>query len=164
MSASVLGVRSVAFVSTGRRFVTGGGDLREQKSPGQVRLWDTTTGEMLLDLTGHNAMVYSVAFSSDETLIATGGGIEDYGRDDHHGELLISNAQTGEALHRIQAHAHAVRAVALSPHDDRLASIGADDRLVLWDVTSGTQLRAWRASSNLMMDVAFGPRGQLLAS
>ncbi len=42
--------------------------------PGLIVLWDVSTGQQLATLTGHTGEVYSVAFSSDGGVLASGSG------------------------------------------------------------------------------------------
>ena len=39
----------------------------------RIRLWDLSAGSMIKELRGHTDTVYSLAFSADGTLLASGG-------------------------------------------------------------------------------------------
>ena len=54
----------VAFSPDGRRVVTGSSDRT-------ARIWDSTTGETLVVLGGHDRPVLKVAFSPDGRLVVT---------------------------------------------------------------------------------------------
>ena len=62
-------VRSVSFSPDGTRIASGGGAY---KKPGEIKLWDASTGEELHTLKGHTDNVSSVTFSPDGTRIASG--------------------------------------------------------------------------------------------
>jgi WD domain, G-beta repeat len=53
-------VEAVAFSPDGRRLASCGGS-----KPGEVKIWDTATGQVVLTLRGHNNFVTGVAFSPD---------------------------------------------------------------------------------------------------
>jgi WD40 repeat protein len=82
---------------------------------------------------------YSVAYSPDGRYVAVGG------TSTPDNQLVIFEAATGKALHRLPGHAHVVRTVAFSPDSKLLASGGGDARLVVWDVAGGKQL--WKAEN-----------------
>jgi hypothetical protein len=56
-------VNCVVFSSDGRRLAMAGGKTLQPDFPGDVTVWDATTGERLLDCQGHKEMATAVAFS-----------------------------------------------------------------------------------------------------
>jgi WD40 repeat protein len=62
-------VNTVAFGPDGR-LVSGSGSGSDD---GTARLWDTTTGQISAELSGHTGDVYPVQFSPDGSLLASGG-------------------------------------------------------------------------------------------
>lgn len=61
-------VWSVAFSQDGKRLASAGGSYR--KPVGEVKVWDTTSGQEVIALKGHNAQALSVAFSRDGKRVA----------------------------------------------------------------------------------------------
>ena len=61
-------------------------------------------------------------------------------------------------------HSFDVNSVAFSSDGKTLASSSADQPIKLWDVNSGTELRALKGHSEKVFSVAFSPDGKTLAS
>ena len=99
---------------------------------GDVRVWSTASGELFLQLQGHQEMVYQTVFSPDSSMLATAS--ED-------GTVWLWNANNGEPLHTLSGHNGAVLQAAFSPDGLHLATAGADNTLRLWQVSSGKEVK-----------------------
>ena len=80
-----------------------------------MKLWDAATGQDLLTLNKHSAIVTSVCFSPDGTRLASAG----FDR-----TVKLWNAATGQELFTLKGHTNFVRSVSFSPDGTRLASAG----------------------------------------
>ena len=120
------GVETLAF-SPGGRFLASGGGFKDPT----IRLWNIPTGKKQFRLrghaknphSGHTSDVYSVAFSPDGTLLAS-GGIDG---------LRLWNPTTGQGLVTLTANKGSVSVVAFSSDGRTLAS-GESGAVFLWDV------------------------------
>ena len=82
----------MAFSPDGQRIVSGGG---QSPKPGEIKVWDATTGEETLRLKGHTDYVWSVAFSPDGQRIVSGG---------ENKTLKVWDAATGEETLTLTGH------------------------------------------------------------
>ena len=98
---------------------------------GNAALFDTTTGELLTEWTGHRDTLYAAVFSPDEKLIATAG----YDR-----EIVIWSVESGKELRRLNGHNGAVFDLAFSPDGKVLCSACADETVKVWSVETGERL------------------------
>ena len=120
------GVETLAFSPDGQ-FLASGGGFKDST----IRLWNIHTGEKQFTLighaknphSGHTSDVYSVAFSPDGTLLAS-GGIDG---------LRLWNPTTGQGLVTLTANKSSVSVVAFSSDGRTLAS-GESGAVFLWDV------------------------------
>jgi WD40 repeat protein/serine/threonine protein kinase len=140
-------VRRVAFSPDGTRLAAVGFDPI-------VRVWDTTTGQLLQSLKGHSDWVRGVAFSPDGKRLAS----SERGRDP---TVKIWDLQGGQEIVTLKGHSGPVHDVAFSPDGKRLASGAfASGKVKIWDVLSGQELHTLEGQGA----VAFSPDGKRLAS
>jgi serine/threonine protein kinase/WD40 repeat protein len=94
--------------------------------PHDVKVFDAASGELLLTLRGHNALVRSVAFSADGRRIVS---TED-------GAVKVWDAATGAELLTLPRHAGNFVNAAFTPDGRRLAAVAASD-------SSGPAVQMW---------------------
>jgi len=120
-----------------------------------VKLWDAQTEQELATLKGHDATVYSVAFSPNGRMLASGS------MDD---TVKLWDARTKRELATLKGHGHWVRSVAFSPDGKTLASGSYDNTVKLWDARSRQELAELKGHTDSVNSVAFSPDGKTLAS
>ncbi len=121
----------------------------------EMKLWDTTTWQVIASFEGHTARIKHIAYSPDGALLGSGS-------DDKTARLW--DVAAGKERFALKGHAFGVWGVAFSP-DGKLLVTGSLDRTVrLWDVTTGEQLAILEGHEGDVQRVAFSPDGKLLAS
>lgn len=100
-------------------------------------------------------IVFTVAFSPDGTLIATG---------DAEGGLRLWQVAEGKLLLNLTGHLGWVWSVAFSGDSKTLASCSSDKTIRIWDVKTGQCLQILRGHVGSIWSVALSDDGQLLAS
>ena len=115
------------------------------------------SAESLTPLTGHNGWVSCLATSADGKWLISG---DTWGR-------LICRSQVAEQSEPIWQHAEAhagwLRAMALSPDSQQLATCGADRMIRLWNTTDGSLLQQFSGGGQDLYSLAFHPDGTRLA-
>ncbi len=156
-------VTSVAFSKDGKRLASGSWGKSSSNDPGEVKLWDSTSGQETHTLKGHNGAVTSVVFSPDGQRLASGswGSFSPDQPGDVIGDVKVWDAISGQET--LTFNSHSVMSVAFSPDGKRLAA--SDDRAVkVWDATSGQVMLTLRGHTSAVWNVAFSPDGKRLAS
>ncbi len=145
-------VRALDFNKDGTLLAAAGG---KPGRSGEVLLWDTATHQLVRKIDAHRDNVLDMAFSPDDTLIATAS------YDKH---VMIWNTQDGSLRNDLTDHVDAVYSLAFSPDGTYLAT-GAGDRTVkLWDVATGKRLITFSDAENTVHTVTFSPDGRYLAA
>lgn len=143
-------VNAVAVSPDGRRLAVG-------DSAGQLRVWDTATGDPVAPpVAEHAKAIGSVAFGPDGRRIASSGA---------DGTVRIVDADSGElpADPLLAVNAQVI-SVTYSPDGRRLATGDSDGELRLWDAETGRQLGAARTGAPVVRAVVFSPDGRRLAA
>ncbi len=127
-------------------------------TPRLINRWpppDLPDPALLRTLTSHRGVVYEMAFSPDDTRLATG---------DNDGAVRIWNLATGATLHTPPGPGGAVFAVAFSPDGARLASGDLDSTVRIWDPATGATLHTLTGHAGEVYAVAFSPDGTRFAT
>jgi mono/diheme cytochrome c family protein len=102
---------------------------------------------------------YSLAFSPDGKLLASGSGTPA-----QVGEVKLWDPKTGELVKDLLTTSDSVFCVAFSPDGKRLAAGGADRAIRVWDVETGEQQLLIEDHADWVMNVAWSPDGSKLVS
>ena len=139
---------SVTYSPDGRRIATASQDKT-------AKIWDATTGQLLLTLTGHADSVNGIVYSPDGKRIATTS-------DDH--TAKVWDASTGEELLTFSNHTAWVARLAFSPDGKRLVTTSGDMTARVWDAGTGEELLKLSGGGAVLFDVAFSPDGKRIAT
>lgn len=142
-------VHNVAFRPDGTVLATGDGT-------GKVRLWNTQTGELEATVQAHTNWAFSVAWSPDAKYFVTGGG-DDVVRS-------FDSANPTQPLKTFLGHSNDVHAVAITHDGLNVVSAGDDRHVLVWELTTGTEVRRWRAHDGQIPTVSTSPDGTTVAS
>jgi RNA polymerase sigma factor (sigma-70 family) len=126
-------VEAVAFSPDGRTLASADGrvDPTKSQTDGAIRLWEVATGEKLREFDAPAEWFVRLAFSPDgRTLAATVRESKRQGN-----SVFVWEVATGKGRRSYPAHQGTAYAVAFAPDGRRLASGGADDAILVWDVT-----------------------------
>ncbi|MYF91008.1 MAG: T9SS type A sorting domain-containing protein [Gemmatimonadetes bacterium] len=143
---------SVAFSTDGSMLATGCGGRLDN---GCIDFRDATTGSLLNRITGLEGYVWSVAFSPDDSILASTGT---------DGVIRLWDVTTRQPLNTLTEHTNGVRSIAFSRDGNTLASGSLDGTVRLWDVSTGQNKGTLEGHMLEVWSVAFSQDGSILAS
>lgn len=128
------------------------------------RIWDVTSGEVLLSWTGHDdartpfvSGVLAVAYSPDGTRLAT-AGVD--------GVAKVWDGTSGEELLVLSGHTDRIHSIAYSPNGRFIATssgnVGAS--IKVWDAMSGEEINTFVVHPVAPSGLTFSPDSSLLVS
>ncbi|MCK9921051.1 TIR domain-containing protein [Frankia sp. AgPm24] len=131
-----------------------GTQLATADEAGDIRLWDTATGELDQELTGHDYPVYTVDYHPDGAELASG---------DTGGVVWVWSLPSGQGR-IIARHTGAVYRVGFSPDGTMLSSGDSDGVLRLTSTATDTRLHTLAAHRGSVWPAVFHPDSQRLVS
>jgi WD40 repeat protein/serine/threonine protein kinase len=143
-------VFALAVSSDNQTMATGGIDT-------MVRLWDWTTGTLLMNLERHTDAIWSVVFSPDgQTLASASAGAD--------GTIRLWNVADGTMRQALVGHVDGTSCLAFSPNGQIFASGSWDTTIRVWNAADGSLISTLEDHSAPVLSVDFSPDGQVLAS
>jgi WD40 repeat protein len=132
-----------------------GGILASGSGDKTVKLWNVSTGKVIKTLWGHEAVVRSIAFSSDGQILASAS--EDR-------TIKLWDVNTGKTLKTLQGHQAEIWSIAFSPDSQILASASFDQTVKLWDVYTGECIQTLNGHQSWVWSIAFSPDNNTIIS
>ncbi|KAJ5903564.1 hypothetical protein N7504_005947 [Penicillium tannophilum] len=129
--------------------------LASASSDGTIKVWDLKSGECIHILRGFGNAICSVAFSHDSELLAS---LDQ--------SIKLWKTSTWECLHTLGDSTSLIclNTVKFS-HDSKLLASGSTDNvIILWDTSSGQQIRTFSGHRSTVTSIAFSHDSKLLAS
>ncbi|HYF11742.1 MAG TPA: WD40 repeat domain-containing protein, partial [Actinomycetota bacterium] len=127
--------------------------------PSGVRIHDTGTGDVVMELAGHDAVLWDLAFSPDGRLLAGSAGTGVPGPDYvPNRSVPIWDLASGALVTTLDGHRRQVTAVEFAPDGEIVVTASFDETLRIWDPRTGEELRAIDAGGDAY-GLTFGPDG-----
>ncbi len=118
-----------------------------------VRIHDLATGAVAFELKKHTDWVYSVRYSPDGVLVASG---------DRAGGLVLWEADTGRLYLDLVGHKDGIRGIAWRSDSNVVASASMDGTVKLWDVLSGREIKNIAAHGSGVTGIDMAQDGRIV--
>ena len=145
-------------------FTSDGGQLISVSYDKTIRIWDTSTGEVVRVLRGQigagdEGKIYAAALSPDDRILAVGGFMaHGFGVDDDKvGDIRLINFQTGEVIALLRGHSDIILGLAFSRDGNRLISGSFDKTARIWNVRDQRTTHILKGHTGYISAVTFSP-------
>jgi WD40 repeat protein len=149
ITGSVVG--PVAYSPDGKTLAVGIGSSVSMRDASSLEEFDPPRR-----LEGHVGQVFTLAWSPDSALLASGASNEN--------TIRIWDTRAGKQVRQLDGHTDWIRAVVFSPDGKLLASGSIDTTIKIWDVASGNLVSTLKGHRGFISTLAFTPDGKALAS
>src|SRR5436305_1213891 len=103
----------------------------------------------------HDALVYSLAFSPDGTVLASAGSDN---------LIKVYDVAMQKEVKQLKGHTDGVTGIAFTPDSKDLVSISQDRTVRLWDVANGKEKKQIGTTQDDLYGLAFSRNGKLFAT
>jgi WD40 repeat protein len=141
-------ITAVAIAPGGEHVATAGDDH-------VVRIWSSSSGQLLHVFKGHADWVRSLAFHPDGQVLASAG-------DD--GTVAFWEYATGRKLDALPAHPQVIYSLAFSPDGSQLATVGFERSVRIYDFEQRKLIRQLDGPCDDLRCVAYSPDGRRLVA
>jgi WD40 repeat protein/CubicO group peptidase (beta-lactamase class C family) len=142
--------RGVTFSPDGKFLAFGENTVNGTSS---VKLWDLTNNNFSC-LGEHNGSIFTLDFSPDGTLLASGSGEP---------SIKLWNLTSGTLIKTLGEHTMDVNSVKFSPDGQLLASASDDTSIILWNVSSWNIIRTLDGHDRKILSVDFSDDNTLVS-
>ncbi|MFS0519399.1 caspase family protein [Nostoc sp. UIC 10607] len=152
-------VNSVSFSPDGKT-------LTSTSYDGKIIIWNLEARKQIQVFRVDNGPIYNASFSLDGKTLA-------FASDDN--KIKLWNLKTGKEIRTLQGHDDEVNSInfrhdgevnsiSFSPDGKTLVSAGDDNKIKLWNLKTGEEIRTFQAHNGRVYSVRFSPDGKTLAS
>src|SRR5262245_2857918 len=150
---------AVAFSHDGRLLAVATGDATRPTKKGFARLYDAA-GNLQFELEGHNRVVTAVAFSPDDSTLATASADE---------SIKLWNIASGKEIRELEGHSRPVNSLAFLADGKWLVSVCGGravggNELKLWDLASGKDVATVPAHEGPIHQLSLSDDGKYVAT
>jgi WD40 repeat protein/class 3 adenylate cyclase len=147
----------------GVAFSPDGSTFAVPADPSGVTIRDTDTGDIVMELAGHDAPVWDLAFSPDGRLIAGSPGTGVEADPAVQRSVPVWDLSTGALVATLKGHEKQVTAVEFDPSGRTIVTASDDETLRTWDTQTWEQQRVLDVGGEFgAYGLAFSPDGRWL--
>jgi WD40 repeat protein len=149
-----LPVTSLVFTGDGSLLVSATGDWRNNRQPGELRLWEAASGKELAQLKGYTSEIKCIAIDKPGGLLVS---------TEANNDLRLWDLANRTLLRTIRLESLS-GSLAFSPDGQRLATGHYNGGITLWDVPGLTPIQRYAGHTKGIPGIAFSADGKFIAT
>ncbi len=128
---------------------------KEEQQRNLAKFWNASTAQLVAELNGHSASVWSASYSPDGKYIVTASSDK---------TARIWNASTAQPIAKLEGHSASVLSASYSPDGKYIVTASSDKTARIWNASTAQLVTELSGHAALIWSASYSPDGKYIAT